>query len=113
MSLAAHRSYVVPFWQVGGDNIMDAHLQCTSAREADDTTDGTKRIQGERVRDHAAHAYLTSGAQGRSENIQVAGAAFVHCTGGWGCFWALRCGFRCTDWRMRTTRLFKPKLIRS
>ena len=58
------------------------HLQCASAREANDTTDGPRRIQGERVRDHdTAHARLdlTSGAQGRRENILTDGSLWTLC----------------------------------
>ena len=42
-------SPVLDAFLTGGD-IM--YLQCASAREANDTTDGPRRIQGERVRDH-------------------------------------------------------------
>ena len=94
MSLATSCSYVFPLWMRSDRWRYHVHLQCASAREANDTTDGPRRIQGERVRDTAhARPDLTSGAQGRRENIltdgslwtlcysymQVAGAALGHC----------------------------------
>eukprot|EP01043_Picozoa_sp_COSAG02_P027326 COSAG02_NODE_1607_length_11715_cov_298.359935_6_plen_324_part_00 len=58
------------------------HLQCASAKEADDTADGTRRIPGERVRDHyttRARLDLTNGAQGRRENILTDGLLWTLC----------------------------------
>ena len=54
VSLTTSCSYVFPFWMRSDRWRYHVHLQCASAREADDTTDGTRRIPGERVRDHSA-----------------------------------------------------------
>jgi hypothetical protein len=54
VSLTTSCSYVFPFWMRSDRWRYHVHLQCASAREADDTTDGTRRIPCERVRDHSA-----------------------------------------------------------